>query len=75
MDTARVLVVVSAVVIFLIVATTHRKTLYLYLKFSFEKIYAHCMMQFREPGTYTFVNHQFAEMERGAMGKIKVTDK
>ena len=32
-------------------------------------------MQFREPGTYTFVNHQFAEMERGAMGKIKVTDK
>ena len=32
-------------------------------------------MQFREPGTYTFVNHQFAEMERGAMGHIKVTDK
>ena len=32
-------------------------------------------MQFREPGTYTFVNHRFAEMERGAMGKIKVTDK
>ena len=32
-------------------------------------------MQFREPGTYTFVNHQFAEMERGTMGKIKVTDK
>ena len=32
-------------------------------------------MQFREPGTYTFVNHRFAEMERGAMGHIKVTDK
>jgi len=32
-------------------------------------------MKFPASGTYTFVNHQFAEMERGAMGKNKVTDK
>lgn len=31
-------------------------------------------MEFLEAGTYTFVNHDFAEMERGAMGKITVTD-
>ncbi|OYO25199.1 nitrite reductase [Enemella dayhoffiae] len=28
---------------------------------------------FDEPGTYTFVNHSFVEMERGARGLIKVT--
>ena len=32
-------------------------------------------MQFLESGTYTFVNHSFAEMERGAAGKIVVTDR
>ena len=32
-------------------------------------------MQFLEPGTYTFVNHSFVEMERGAAGKIVVTDR
>ena len=30
-------------------------------------------MVFREPGTYTFVNHSFVEMERGARGLIRVT--
>lgn len=29
-------------------------------------------MEFREAGTYTFVNHSFAEMERGARGLIEV---
>ena len=32
-------------------------------------------MQFLESGTYTFVNHSFSEMERGAAGKIVVTDR
>lgn len=30
-------------------------------------------MEFLEPGTYTFVNHSFAEAGRGARGLIKVT--
>lgn len=30
-------------------------------------------MVFEEAGTYTFVNHSFVEMERGARGLIKVT--
>ena len=30
-------------------------------------------MSFGEPGSYTFVNHSFAEAERGAEGVIKVT--
>ena len=30
-------------------------------------------MEFLEAGTYTFVNHDFAEMERGARGLIKVS--
>ncbi|MCT1458212.1 multicopper oxidase domain-containing protein [Aestuariimicrobium sp. p3-SID1156] len=30
-------------------------------------------MVFREPGTYTFVNHSFASMEKGARGLITVT--
>ncbi len=30
-------------------------------------------MEFLEPGTYTFVNHSFAEMERGARGLIEVS--
>ena len=29
-------------------------------------------MEFREVGTYSFVNHSFAEMERGARGLIEV---
>ena len=29
-------------------------------------------MVFSEAGTYTFVNHSFVEMERGARGLIKV---
>lgn len=32
-------------------------------------------MQFLESGTYMFVNHSFSEMERGAAGKIVVTDR
>ena len=32
-------------------------------------------MQFLESGTYTFVNPSFSEMERGAAGKIVVTDR
>ena len=32
-------------------------------------------MKFPASGTYTFVNHSFAEMERGAAGKIVVTDR
>ena len=32
-------------------------------------------MQFLESGTYTFVNHSFSEMERGAAGKIVVTNR
>lgn len=32
-------------------------------------------MQFLESGTYVFVNHSFSEMERGAAGKIVVTDR
>ena len=32
-------------------------------------------MQFLESGTYTFVNHSFSQMERGAAGKIVVTDR
>jgi nitrite reductase (NO-forming) len=30
-------------------------------------------MVFEEPGRYTFVNHSFVEMERGAKGFIEVT--
>ncbi|WP_346845626.1 multicopper oxidase domain-containing protein [uncultured Rothia sp.] len=30
-------------------------------------------MEFLEPGTYTFVNHDFAQMERGARGLIEVS--
>jgi nitrite reductase (NO-forming) len=29
-------------------------------------------MVFEEPGRYTFVNHSFVEMERGARGLIEV---
>ena len=32
-------------------------------------------MKFLESGTYMFVNHSFSEMERGAAGKIVVTDR
>ena len=32
-------------------------------------------MQFLESGTYVFVNHSFSEMERGAAGKIVVTNR
>ena len=32
-------------------------------------------MVFTEPGTYTFVNHNFAAAERGARGQIVVTGK
>ncbi len=31
-------------------------------------------LHFREPGTYTFVNHSFAEAERGARGLIRVQE-
>ncbi|MGK4219166.1 multicopper oxidase domain-containing protein [Kocuria marina] len=31
-------------------------------------------LDFREPGTYTFVNHSFAEAERGARGLIRVQE-
>jgi len=31
-------------------------------------------MVFEEPGTYTFVNHSFVDMERGARGLITVTE-
>ena len=31
-------------------------------------------MSFPEAGTYTFVNHSFAEAERGARGQIEVTE-
>lgn len=31
-------------------------------------------MTFAEPGTYVFVNHDFAQAERGAKGLIEVTD-
>lgn len=31
-------------------------------------------MTFTEPGTYVFVNHDFAQAERGAKGLIEVTD-
>ena len=29
-------------------------------------------LTFTEPGTYIFVNHSFAQMERGARGLIRV---